>query len=344
MSMINHEHDSITLIEQQADRSIVDVLYRNGYINQQARDYCLELLYPHQRWGYWIAQVLAIVGCTLVLVGMIYFFAYNWAAMSSSYKFITIELALLCCVMGAWTYSLEKLAGQLFLMAACILVGVFLVVFGQVYQSGADAYELFIAWSLLTLPWVLISQFAALWIFWLMLVNVTLWFFWWQFVSPSHSTVYYISLILILVNAFFLVLRERLYNHNTVWLQHIWSRIFLVCILLILSAIPIEIYVLSSKWTNTSLIISACSGLVIQFLILSYYRFKDPDLWAYALTVISICLIILTASFRVVDKMNLSNVIDWLLMSLLTLGIFSLGAFVLRKTSIAIFSNKDNYA
>jgi uncharacterized membrane protein len=342
--MINHEHDSITLIEQQADRSIVDVLYRHGYINQQARDYCLELLYPHQRWGYWTAQVLAIVGTMLVLVGMIYFFSHNWAAMSSSYKFITIELGMLCCAMGAWTYSLEKLSGQLFLMAACILVGIFLVVFGQVYQSGADAYELFLAWSLLTLPWVIISQFVALWIFWIILANVTLCFFWWQFVSPSLSTIYYISLILIMVNAFFLVLRELFYNHNTVWLQHNWSRIFLVSILLIQSIIPIETLILSTKWTNTSLIVSACGGIIIQFLILAYYRLKQPDLWAYALAILSICLIMWTVAYRAVDKMYLSNVMDWFFMSLLTLAIFSIGAFVLRKSSITIFSNKDNYA
>jgi uncharacterized membrane protein len=339
--MISQEHDSITLMQQPANRSVVDVLYRHGYIDQQARDYVLELLYPHQRWGYWIAQVMAILGCTFILVGMIYYFAFNWQAMSSSYKFICIELGILCCVMGAWTYTLSKLSGQLFLIGACILVGAFLAVFGQVYQTGADSYELFLAWSLLILPWVLIGQLAALWMIWLILVNITLCLFWWQFVSPSLTKVYYLSVILLLLNSFFLIVRECLFKNNTIWLQHSWHRIILVSMLLTLSLIPALQQILSSDFSNTSLLISAILGACITLLMMFYFRYKQPDMWSLSLTILSICIMLLTIFYQFIDKMHFSNVIDWLLMAIITLSIFTLGAYFLKKSSFSIIDNKD---
>ena len=47
------------------------------------------------------------------------------------------------------------------LIAASVLVGVLLAVIGQVYHTGADAYSLFAAWTLLILPWTLASRSAA---------------------------------------------------------------------------------------------------------------------------------------------------------------------------------------
>ncbi|MBC8290414.1 MAG: DUF2157 domain-containing protein, partial [Planctomycetes bacterium] len=45
--------------------------------------------------------------------------------------------------------------------------GVFLAVFGQVYQTGADEWLLFAGWAGLILPWTALSRFEALWILWL---------------------------------------------------------------------------------------------------------------------------------------------------------------------------------
>jgi uncharacterized membrane protein len=52
------------------------------------------------------------------------------------------------------------------------LVGVLLALTGQTYQTGADVYELFAAWAVLILPWVILGRFALLWIFWIGLVNL----------------------------------------------------------------------------------------------------------------------------------------------------------------------------
>jgi hypothetical protein len=53
-------------------------------------------------------------------------------------------------------------------------VGVFLAVFGQVYQTGADRWDLFAQWSALIFGWVLLARFTPLWGVWLVVTNLAL--------------------------------------------------------------------------------------------------------------------------------------------------------------------------
>lgn len=147
--MENSSHDSLTLMQQEATPELVEGLYHQHFINERARVCALELLHPHQQWGYWIVQLLNILGFTLILSGLVYFFAFNWEEMPANYKFISIETALCCACYGAYAFSLAELTGKLSMSAACILLGIFLAVFGQIYQTGADAYTLFLTWSIL---------------------------------------------------------------------------------------------------------------------------------------------------------------------------------------------------
>ena len=43
-----------------------------------------------------------------------------------------------------------------------LLTGALLALSGQVYQTGADTFELFAWWAVLILPWVLVSRFSPL--------------------------------------------------------------------------------------------------------------------------------------------------------------------------------------
>lgn len=341
--MITQNHDSITLMQQQANHSLVDDLYSRGFINQQARDSVLELLYPHRQWGFWTARLLTILGCIFVLSGMVYYFAFNWESMSDSYKLITIQTGIFCAIAGAWAYSLDRLPGQLFLTSACLLVGIFMAVFGQIYQTGADAYELFCAWSILILPWVLISRFAPLWFMWIVIVNTAIQLFWTQAISPGPAHEYFILFILIVLNVCFLALREHFSNENVPWIQDRWHRILLALGILLLAMAPIEILILNSQWNNVSLTLSAILGAFVIIMFLIYYRLKKMDMWVYALTVMSICIILCTAGFELIDKANLNGELEWLLMSVVTLVIFTFGAYILRKSSVPLLLIKKNY-
>ena len=133
-----------------------------------------KLLRRRLPWRRWIERVLLVIGATLTLTGVIFFFAYNWDGLSSPWKFRLIEGALAGCSLAAWRFGLDTLAGKVSVLAACVLIGVFLAVFGQIYQTGANTYELFSAWALLIFPWVLLLRFAPLWTLWLVLLNIAL--------------------------------------------------------------------------------------------------------------------------------------------------------------------------
>src|SRR5699024_11365250 len=46
-----------------------------------------------------------------------------------------------------------QLIRQLLLLIASIITGSLLALFGQVYQTGADTWQLFFAWAILITPW-----------------------------------------------------------------------------------------------------------------------------------------------------------------------------------------------
>jgi len=125
------------------------------------------------RWGLFWHALSARSGVLFLVAAIICFFAYNWAAMPAFLKFGLI--AGLMAAAGALSLSRGFLstAGSLGLLACGLLAGALLAVYGQIYQTGADAWELFRAWTLFLLPLAVIGRRAGLWFaLWL---TATLW-------------------------------------------------------------------------------------------------------------------------------------------------------------------------
>jgi uncharacterized membrane protein len=59
-------------------------------------------------------------------------------------------------------------------MLAFFLTGALLALFGITYQTGADTYELFVAWALLGLPFTLAGASGAAWAAWWVVMNVAM--------------------------------------------------------------------------------------------------------------------------------------------------------------------------
>lgn len=143
------------------------------------------LVRDHKFWRRWAERALLALGSAHLLAAVIYFFAYNWADLPSLAKFAIVETAIVAAVVAAALAKLDRPWGQAMLIAASVLVGVLLAVIGQVYQTGADAYELFIAWACLILPWVAVSRSAAHWLLWLAVGSLSLWAYGVQALVPD---------------------------------------------------------------------------------------------------------------------------------------------------------------
>jgi len=124
-------------------------------------------------WRRFLLALLLWTGVLLTTAGVIFFFAYNWAAMHRFTKFAIAQVLLLAVFGAAAKLGLDRPSGQGALFGSVVLTGSLLALFGQTYQTGADPYSLFGIWAALVLPWVLIGRSGPLWLFWLALVNTT---------------------------------------------------------------------------------------------------------------------------------------------------------------------------
>ncbi len=117
-------------------------------------------------WRRYLDRLALELGAGLVVAGVIYFFAGNWAALPGLVKIGGVASLLSAAVLWA-LWVPERMSGRVALTAAGGLIGALLAVYGQVYQTGADAWTLFATWAALLVPWVLASRYEPLLLKWL---------------------------------------------------------------------------------------------------------------------------------------------------------------------------------
>lgn len=149
-----------------------------------------------------LSRVVLAFAVALLCSGVIFFFAYNWDALSRYHKFAIAQGALLLSLLPLLRFHLQHAVAQAAVFAASLLVGTLLALIGQTYQSGADTYQLFALWALLITPWVLIARMPALWLLLLILLNVALALLLSDFIQqPWLAGVNNIGLLLFALNA-----------------------------------------------------------------------------------------------------------------------------------------------
>lgn len=135
-------------------------------------------VYPSKRtWLDFFNKALLIIGAVALVLSLVFFIAYNWQSLGKIGKFALVEGALAITIALYVSLSFRRqfqLIRQLLLLIASIITGSLLALFGQIYQTGADTWQLFFAWAILITPWVVIARFPALWLLWLGLINACL--------------------------------------------------------------------------------------------------------------------------------------------------------------------------
>lgn len=164
-----------------------------------------EFVYPDQKaWQRFLHWFLLILGLGFCVAGIIFFFAYNWNDLHKFVKIGILELIIVCTVLFLLLLNLKQTIRNILLTFAALLVGVLFAVYGQIYQTGADAYDFFLAWTIFISLWVFVTNFAPLWLLYLLLWNTTIILYSQQVASGwSEMSLY---TILLLVNALFLIL------------------------------------------------------------------------------------------------------------------------------------------
>jgi uncharacterized membrane protein len=135
-------------------------------------------------WRRFFDRLLIISGALLAGAGVIFFVAYNWQALGRYARFGMLEALILASTLYALAAGLGALRAQAALLFAVLAQGGLLALLGQTYQTGADNYELFLAWALVALPWVLAARWAPQWGLWWTLINLALALYLFQVLDP----------------------------------------------------------------------------------------------------------------------------------------------------------------
>jgi uncharacterized membrane protein len=284
----------------------------------------------NKAWRTFIDHLLLWLGGLALAFAVLFFIAYNWDGIGRFAKFSMVEVCIILAVAAYWKLDDHKVAGKVSLLVATILLGVLLALYGQTYQTGADPWQLFFNWALLMLPWAIIGRFPAIWMVWIVLINLTIALyhpvfrgaFGFVFGSGSDSGLMWSIFI---VNTAALIVWEYL-ARTWQWLSERWA----VRMLAVASGVPMTWLVLSSIFTYDNL--NGFSGLVWAIwlgMLYFVYRVKKPDLFMLAGTCLSgIVVVISFVAKHVLDGLHAGG---FLLLALMVVGMGTGAAVWLRN-------------
>ncbi len=191
--MIKINREDIHIVGQHSnwsEKGVNDILKSNIYNNADA-------------WHKFLKLFFLSVGVAFTVAGILFFFAYNW---NDLHKFVKIGLieGVIIILTGIVLFSkINESFKNILLAGVSILVGVLFAIFGQVYQTGANAYDFFLGWTMAITLWVVISNFPPLWLILIALINTTFILYAEQVASYWSETT--IPTILFVMNSLFLI-------------------------------------------------------------------------------------------------------------------------------------------
>lgn len=253
-------------------------------------------------WRHFLLGALTLLGLLALVCGIIFFIAWNWAAMPKMAKFALVEgwiLALAIVVCWRWRQTLARMA----LLAVGLSFGGLLALYGQTYQTGADSWELFRAWALVLLPLALLGRQNGLWICTWAVANLAFQFYYanqallligdnaWQRFPWSADGLLYAYLAAQLLC---LILRESLAGaarrrQPASWLAKRWpSRLMAGYLLLTLTFWVAGTVLDWSSADNRLIIVPWALLLLIGYV---FYRHRRPDLCMLTLGMASLMVV-----------------------------------------------------
>ena len=99
-------------------------------------------------------QHLSILGFALIATSIMYLVAANWLMLPHWAQLLIPQSLLLLSAVASIFLSKHDFLVQTFHTICGLMMGLSLAVIGQIYQTGADSYLLFLVWSVLLLAWL----------------------------------------------------------------------------------------------------------------------------------------------------------------------------------------------
>jgi uncharacterized membrane protein len=300
-------------------RSLLHIVSR--FSNWQATDLETSFrendIYANQNdWSKFIKTFLMSLGIAFLVSGVIFFFAYNWASLHKFIKLGLVQVLLIAMVGVAVFSKLDKNVKGIILLGAGMLVGALFAVFGQIYQTGANAYDFFFGWTVFIALWVFVSNFGPLWLLFLALINISIWQYFEQVLGRVDEVE--ILNLLFVVNLLYLILLKVLADFGKItstsrWLERV----------IVLASISYLTFNLSFQIIDDDSIsyLTFLLGL-IAFPLGIYYGKRQKDTFFIATIGLSIILIFLSLLIKTVFEVG-DGLVGFFITSIYVIGSIS---------------------
>jgi uncharacterized membrane protein len=334
---VNVDHDSSPYeeaLDGPATRRLVLRLAADGCLDAAARDAALRIHHPARAWWGWGRRLLVGVGSALVLAGIVFFFAFNWQAIPPLAKLAMVQALVAVLAVAAWRVGLDSPVGQSLLVGASVTLGALLAVFGQIYQTGADAYELFVGWAALSVGWVVVSRSAAHWMLWVVVVDFAIGLYFAQVLGPRDAASWEACLFALAAFNLLVLAAKEIGAGAGSWRAVGWARWVLwtsaLAFLTLPSAALLGDLSESALPSGLAALVALLAALGVGYW---YFRYRARDLPSITLGTLSVCALVLTLIARAFEG---GEEIALLSFGLIVLGVFGAAAVWLRAVGVAM--------
>ena len=155
----------------------VKLLAENNYITDES-DLEKKFVKADKRsdehsWKKFLSFNLILIAILLLLAGVIFFVAANWKEIDYFIKLTILISTVIITSLAGGFFGFNNIKGKMLVLLSCLLIGPSLALFGQIYQTGADTYQLFLGWAILITPFLILNYFSGLFFFWIFLLNLS---------------------------------------------------------------------------------------------------------------------------------------------------------------------------
>ena len=271
------------------EREDIYIISRNSDLTEKGAETAFATHVYNQKddWQKFLKYVFIAFGVGFTVTGVLFFFAYNWADLPKSAKLGLTQLLVIATTCAVLFLKTSVNIRNVILMGSAILIGVLFAVYGQIYQTGANAYDFFLGWTVFITLWVLVSNFAPLWLLYVLLINTTFVLFVEQVASDWSEIL--ILLILFVTNAVVLIVATLLSKYQKIekvpnWFLYIIS---LATLTFSTTGVVFSLFGTSETFGYIFVIIA-----VIFYLAGTYYSLTQKNVFYLSIIQLSIIIII----------------------------------------------------
>jgi uncharacterized membrane protein/uncharacterized membrane-anchored protein len=281
-----------------------------------------------QSWAFFLEKMALLLGSTLVGSGLVCWVAANWADATVFQKLGGMQalfvLALALAYLGArrvkTTVELEftvfAVAGGL----AGVIIGALFALIGQIYQTGADAWELFLLWAVLLVPLALAVRTVALGLLLTIILNLGMALYWMldlqHLIGWSSNSMLQAAMLMMAVNLVGLVAWEISLGH----VKDPWRVGPRVCATIAMGWLAVSAF---AAWNaELSIVLIVAAGLSIAGLLYAVYAHYRHDVAMTYLAGLAACGLI---AFGVVSQVDSPEAL-----LIATLVLLALAGLILR--------------